>query len=433
MRDRAMQALYLLALEPVAETLADKNSYGFRRERSTADAIAQLFILLARKGAAQWILEGDIRSCFDEISHEWLETHVPMDKTILRKWLTAGYVESRRFFPTQAGTPQGGIISPTLANMALDGLETELLARFGSTDRAHRKHRVALCRYADDFVITGSSKELLENEVRPLVEKFLAQRGLQLSPEKTKITHVAAGFDFLGANVRKYDGKLLIKPSSKNIKAFLDKVREIIKSHAQAKQVDLIRLLNPVIRGWANYHRHIVASKTFVRVDFAIWRALWQWARRRHSLQGARWVLKHYFRSIGNEHGVFCAQVRKPQGQIEWVRLFKASHLPIIRHVKVRWDCNPFDPACEEYYEQRKRARMLLRLAGRPFLKTIWQQQDGICGVCGQLIGEHDKWHCHHVEFRKDGGPDRPSNRHLLHLNCHRQLHHPLGAPARAK
>lgn len=432
MHDRAMQALYLLALEPVAETLADKNSYGFRRERCTADAIAQLFILLARKGAAQWILEGDIKSCFDEISHEWLEQHVLMDKTILRKWLKAGYMESRRLFPTKAGTPQGGVISPTLANWALDGLEKILTDRFGPTQHFDRKHRVSLVRYADDFVITGSSKELLEDEVKPLVERFLAERGLQLSPEKTKITHIAAGFDFLGQNVRKYNGKLLIMPSSKNVQAFLDKVREIIKGNPQAKQENLIGVLNPVIRGWANYHRHIVASRTFADVDYAIWWALWRWARRRHPRKGARWVRSHYFRSIGAENGVFCATVRKPQGSQVVIRLFKASHLRIVRHVKVRWDANPFDPACDEYYEQRKRARMLLNLAGKPFLKTVWEQQDGICRICGQLIGEQDRWHVHHILPRQNSGPDKPSNREMLHRNCHRQIHHPCWAPAQS-
>ncbi len=424
MRDRAMQALYLLALEPVAETCADVNSYGFRRGRCTADAVAQLFILLARKGQAQWILEGDIKSCFDEISHEWLEQHVPMDKAILRKWLKAGYMESRQFFPTTAGTPQGGVISPTLANWALDGLERELSLRFAATQSSTKKNRVALVRYCDDFVITGSSKELLEKEVKPLVEKFLAERGLRLSPEKTLITHIEQGFDFLGQNVRKYDGKLLIKPSSKNVKTFLDKVREIIHGNLQAKQENLIALLNPVIRGWAQYHRHIVASRTFARVDYLIWRALWRWAKRRHPRKGARWVLKHYFTTIGNENGVFCARFNTARGQ-GLVRLFKTSRMPIVRHVKVRGDANPFEPACAEYFEQRKRARMLLRLQESPFLRTIWRQQNGTCEVCGELLGEDEKWHVHHVHQRSKGGSDEAHNRRMLHANCHRQLHHP--------
>ena len=433
MKDRAMQALYLLALDPVAETLADKNSYGFRTKRCTADAIAQLFILLARKGAAQWILEADIKSCFDEISHEWLVKHVHMDKTILHKWLKAGYMESSQLFPTNAGTPQGGVISPTLANIALDGLESELIGRFGATDRLDRKNKVSLVRYADDFVITGISKEMLENEVKPVVEKFLAERGLQLSPEKTKVTHIDEGFDFLGQNVRKYNGKLLIMPSSKNVKTFLDKVRALVKANAMTKQEHLIGFLNPIIRGWANYHRHIVSSRTFAKVDYRIWWTLWRWAKRRHATKGVRWVRKRYFHPIGTENAVFCATVRKSQEQTVVIRLFKASHLRIVRHIKVKWGMNPYDQRCDEYFEQRQRARMLERLTGKPFLRLIWKLQDGLCGVCGQLIGEDDQWHLHHVVLASKGGSDAPKNRRLLHLNCHRQIHHPLGAAARER
>ena len=229
MRDRAMQALYLLALEPVAETLADPNSYGFRAERSTADAIEQCFKLLSRKTAPEWVLEGDIQGCFDHISHGWMQSHIPTDTEVLGKWLRAGFVENRTLFPTEAGTPQGGIISPTLANMTLDGLERVLRERFfrtGPKKGEHYNPKVSLVRYADDFVITGCSRELLENEVRPLVERFLNERGLRLSPEKTKVTHINEGFDFLGQNLRKHGDKLFVRPSKKNMHAFLEKIRD---------------------------------------------------------------------------------------------------------------------------------------------------------------------------------------------------------------
>ena len=242
MKDRAMQAVQLFALQPISETTADKNSYGFRPERATQDAIVQCFLVLSRKASAAWILEGDIRGCFDNINHAWLIDHIPMDKKILQKWLTAGYIHERILYPTEAGTPQGGIISPTLANMTLDGLEAEL-ATFRRQDKVH------MVRYADDFIITGSSKELLEQEVKPLVEKFFSARGLELSPEKTRITHIDEGFDFLGVSIRKYNGKLIVKPSKKNVKAFLDNVRESIKDNKTAKQINMIKLLNPMIKG----------------------------------------------------------------------------------------------------------------------------------------------------------------------------------------
>lgn len=303
MTDRAMQALYLLALEPVAETTADVNSYGFRKERSTADAIEQCFTLLAKSDRAKWVLEGDIKGCFDNISHDWLINHIPLDKVLIKKWLKVGYMEQHTLYPTNAGTPQGGIISPTLANMVLDGLEPMLLKQY--VKKNWNKQKVNIVRYADDFIITGTSKEVLENEVRPMVEKFLAQRGLELSPEKTKITHINEGFDFLGANIRKYKDKLIIKPAKENVKAFLNKLRKLIKRNKTLEQETLITLLNPMIVGWANYHKHIVAKKTFDRVRMEIWRCLWKWAKRRHPNKGRKWVKNKYFLSEGSRHWVF--------------------------------------------------------------------------------------------------------------------------------
>ncbi|WP_234418493.1 group II intron reverse transcriptase/maturase [Dongshaea marina] len=284
MFDRAMQALYLMALDPVSETTADRNSYGFRPQRSTADAIEQIFVNLSRKNSAQWILEGDIKGCFDHISHDWITANVPLDRCIVRKWLKAGYMESSQWNPTEAGTPQGGIISPVLANMALDGLDTVLESHFGKKNtKASYKTKVNYVRYADDFVITGISRELLEQEVKPIVQRFMAERGLTLSAEKTLITHVSDGFDFLGQNIRKYNGKLLIKPAKLNLKVFLAKIKALIKGHKTVPAWKLIEMLNPVIRGWANYHRHVVSKETFSYVDYRIWKMLWQWCRRRHA------------------------------------------------------------------------------------------------------------------------------------------------------
>jgi RNA-directed DNA polymerase len=214
-------------------------------------------------------------------------------------------------FPTEAGTPQGGIISPTLANLTLDGLEKLLSAHFPRgtwKDGKLWQPKVNLIRYADDFIITGDSQELLENEVRPLVEQFLKERGLTLSSDKTRITHIDEGFDFLGQNLRKYDGKPLVKPSKKNTHAFLEKVRGIIDANKALSQAALISLLNPVIRGWVNFHRHCAAKETFDRVDHEIWRALWQWARRRHPKKSRAWVKKHCFPTLRNRAWTFATK-----------------------------------------------------------------------------------------------------------------------------
>jgi RNA-directed DNA polymerase len=192
MKDRAQQALHLLALDPVVETTADRNSYGFRQQRSCADAIQQCFIAL-KVATTQWILEGDIKSCFDAISHDWLLAHVPMDRAILQKWLKAGYMEKHVLHETTEGTPQGGIISAALANCALDGLERVLKEKYPSRTRlkslGDKLPSLNFIRYADDFIITSKSKELLEREIKPLVEQFFQKRGLGLSPTKTVITH----------------------------------------------------------------------------------------------------------------------------------------------------------------------------------------------------------------------------------------------------
>ena len=357
MKDRAMQALYLLALEPIAETLGDSHSFGFRRERCTADAVEQCYSVLSRQNHAPWILEGDIRGCFDFLSHEWMLDKIPMDTEVLRRWLKAGYVENRTLYPTDAGTPQGGIISPTLANMTLDGLEQLLKVAFRRRRDGNKQYRlkVNLIRYADDFIITGPTRDVLENEVQPLVEQFLRDRGLQLSPEKTCITHIEEGFDFLGQNLRKYGGKLLIQPSKKNTHAFLEKVRTIIHTNATAKQEILIRQLNPVILGWANYHRSIVATDTFAKVDHLLWQSLWRWAKRRHPNKPRRWIMRKYWHTIGQRSWVFAVDTgtKTPSGQILWLKLRSAGETKIRRHPQIKGTANPFDPRWRQYFEDR--------------------------------------------------------------------------------
>jgi RNA-directed DNA polymerase len=427
MRDRAMQALYLLALDPVAETTADPNSYGFRTARSAADAIEACFIALCQNNRAKWILEGDIRSCFDQISHEWLLAHIPMDKTILKKWLKAGYVENHRFHATVDGTPQGGIISPALANMTLDGLERLLDSHFPKKGRPEKQAKVNLIRYADDFCITGNSKELLEQEVKPLIEQFLRERGLQLSVEKTVITHIEQGFDFLGQTIRKYQrgkrSKFFITPSKKSVKAFLRKVRKRIKESRNLTAGELIAELNPMIRGWALYHRHVVSKEIFHTADHAIFQAIWNWVRRRHRHKPRRWIKDKYFPDEGPNRWVFTGILKGEEGKVKVVRLLAASSIRIERHTKIRAEANPYDPAWETYFEKRLDVQMNTRLKGKRWLIHLWKEQQGRCPVCSQKITKITGWHSHHILWRSKGGSDRVDNRVLLHPTCHQQVH----------
>lgn len=422
MRDRAMQALYLLALEPVSETTADRNSYGFRPHRACADAIEQCFVNLSRKSSAQWVLEGDIKGCFDHISHEWLIAHVPMDKAILKKWLKAGFMESGSWNPTVAGTPQGGIISPVLANMALDGLDEVLESHFGKKNtKASYKTKVNYVRYADDFIITGISQELLENEVLPIVEAFMAERGLALSKEKTLITHIEQGFDFLGQNVRKYNGKMLIKPSKKNVQTLLNNIRDYLNSNKMAPAQAIIAKLNPMIRGWCNYHRWICASETFKYVDYRIWKMLWKWCRRIHSNRRKRWIKNKYFKTVGERNWVFSAP--KQKGEEGYYRLFYAARVKIDKHVKIRATANCYLPEDEQYFERLKMQRLKKSLAGNLKLWKIVERQNFQCAVCQQTFNSEDEWDIHHIIRRVDGGSDDSSNLMMLHVNCHRQIH----------
>ncbi len=422
MCDRAHQALHLLGLDPVAATTGDANSYGFQREHSLHDAIGHLFNILRQKGSAVWILEADIKSCFDKLAHAWLLEHIPVDKHSLRQWLKAGYIEQGLFHTTEEGSPQGGVISPVIANMALDGLQALLRRHFNP-----RRTKVYLVRYADDFIITAINRELLEKEVLPLVRTFLAERGLMLSEAKPVMTHINDGFDFLGKTLRKHDGKLVITPSRKSEQAVRRKIRRIIRKEGRTLTAyGLIHKLNPVIRGWANSQCHVVSSKAFKQLDHILDNALWQWARRRHPEKTTGWIHLTYFKKPHMPQRIFHTFIPNEAGEKVQVQLFRASSIPIRRHVMIRSEANPYDPAWEPYFEQRAYKNVLdATLWDRPRLRQQWSAQKGICPVCQQRITKETGWEVHHILFRIYGGGDELDNRVLLHPNCHRQVHHP--------
>ena len=351
LHDRAMQALHALALAPVAETLADPNSYGFREGRCCADALEHAHLVLSRKHSPQWVLEGDIKACFDQISHEWLLQHVLLDRQILRKWLQAGYWEKGQLFPTSQGTPQGGIISPLLANMVLDGMQKTIAEAVSK-----RNDKVNFVRYADDFIVTGATEQLLEQKVKPALTDFLRPRGLELSEQKTVITHIKDGLNFLGHTLRKFGDKLLSFPAKSNVKALREKLSLCIKSALGLPQQALLLKLNPLIRGWANYYRHGASKRTFNRLDYHIYWQLVRWAKRRHPNKSAAWKKRKYFSAAGKA-GLFSVRLHKGESHSHMLTLYRAASTTIKRHIKIRGVANPYDPDYTAYFEQRRSFR----------------------------------------------------------------------------
>jgi len=428
--DRAMQALYLLGLDPIAETLADGHSYGFRLERCCADAVDECHKVLRGPhgrdtSGPDWVLEGDITSCYDRINHQWLLDHIDMDRVVLGKWLKAGYLEKQVLFATTEGTPQGGIISPALANRTLDGLQQLLAEHFDTPRSRKRMLKVHLVRYADDFIITGTSKVLLEYEVQPLVEQFLAERGLELSHEKTRITQVEDGFDFLGQTLkRQSNGKVLIKPSKRRVKTFLSKIQETIDNSGSKTAGDLIWRLNQQIKGWTMYHRFVVSRRTFAAVDNRIYWKLRRWCRKRHRNKSWKWIKKKYFQPAGGRSGVFSGVIRDSKGKSWPIQLMAAQGVKTLRWLKIRSEVNPYDPAWELYLEERAVWKLDHTLAGRGQIGYLWKEQGGKCALCGQRLHEEEQpWHRHHRVWRCHGGQNTFDNLELLHANCHRQLH----------
>jgi RNA-directed DNA polymerase len=307
--------------------------------------------------------------------------------------------------------------------MTLDGLEKRIREKYPKASERSRKAKVNLIRYADDFIITGATQDILHNEILPLVKAFLEERGLELSLEKTHITHITDGFDFLGQNIRSYAGTVLARPSQKNVHTFLTKVRTLIKQNAQATAGHLIAQLNPLIRGWANYHRHSSSKQTFVEVDHTIFLALWQWVKRRHPKKNRHWMKDKYFRSEGNRNWVFYGELEGRDGKPDRVRLLYAADTPIRRHIKVKGEANPYDPCWEMYFEERLTVKMRNDLEGRKLALRLWQDQAGICPVCHQTITQTSGWHCHHIQWRVNGGSNKIENQVLLHPICHQQVH----------
>jgi len=419
MADRAMQALVKQALEPEWEAVFEANSYGFRPGRSAHDAIEAIFNAICLK--PKYTLDADIEKCFDRIAHDALlrKLHAiqPVSR-IVRDWLKAGVIDGDTVLYPEAGTPQGGVISPLLANVALHGFEAAVTA-------VSKRQRISVIRYADDFVILCADLATLR-EAKTRGEVWLAEMGLRLKESKTHFTHTLeeyegrVGFDFLGFRVRQYrvgqhrtrtyrgkaGYKTLITPSPQATQRQQSKVRAMVRQRQGAPQAALITTLNPVIRGWTLYYRTSVAKDTFGTLDKLTFGQLAQWARHRHPRKSRAWRYRRYWRHRG-------MRVEFSDGKHT---LVYHRDTPIVRHVKVRGDKSPYDGDWV-YWGER-----LGRDPTKP-KRVAWllKQQASRCVYCGLPFGAADEVEVHHRDGNR--GNNRYTNLALLHLHCHDQIH----------
>jgi RNA-directed DNA polymerase len=299
--------------------------------------------------------------------------HIPMDKRLLRLWLQAGYWDKDQLFPTHAGTPQGGILSPLLANLTLDGMQAALRQAVRPTG-----DKVNFVRYADDFIVTGATQEILEQKIKPALIAFLSQRGLELSEQKTVITHVDNGFNFLGHTVRRYGDKVLTHPAKSNLQALRKKIRTRVQTAAGLSQEALIRQLNPLLRGWANYYRHSSAKRTFSQLDTYLHRQIWNWTKRRHPQHSDGWRKEKYFSAAGPGWN-FSVRLAGPEGKSRLLTLYRMASTKIRRHSQIIGAANPYDLKYTAYFEQRRssarrasdRRTSLIQTFGSLMFKTV--------------------------------------------------------------
>lgn len=342
-KNRVAQAIVKNALEPSWEARFESHSYGFRPGRSTHDAIEQCWRRLNRHCKDRWVLDADVKSAFDNISHDFILQrlgNIPA-RGLIKQWLKAGYVEAELFHDTTSGVQQGGVISPVLANVALDGIQ-ELI---GS--------KVGFIRYADDFVVTARTKEQIE-ALKPVIAKWLSERGLVMNEEKTRIVPVETGFDFLGFNIRHYRNVCLVKPAKTKVLALLNKIRQWLKDHRQVEAGVVIRYLNTLLRGWTQYYKCASSGQTFSYVKHQIWSALWKWCKRRHPGKSQTWIKRKYFRSQAGRDWGFFAETTNEKGERVVDYLIDVSIIPIERHIKVRGAASPDDPDQSTYWNERK-------------------------------------------------------------------------------
>ncbi|MFI0454608.1 group II intron reverse transcriptase/maturase [Actinomadura sp. 6N118] len=440
-KDRVHQARVKNALEPEWEARFEERSYGFRPGRSCHDAVESIFDVAKRRtGVREWVLDADLSAAFDRIHHDRLMQSVgsfPAGDAI-RGWLKAGVMEQGRWSPTHEGTPQGGVISPLLLNIALHGMEEAAgveWKRRGESLGAKPETPV-LIRYADDFVVLTYSKEEAEQIKRKLAE-WLEPRGLRFNEDKTRIVHLDEGLDFLGFNIRKNSQrKIIIKPSQDAVRRIRERLRIEIKALRGHNAAAVLRKLAPIVRGWATYYRGVCSKETFGSLDHYVWKLTYKWATRRHPTKSRHWVADRYFGRFNKSRADKWVFGDRNTGAY----LYKFAWTPIVRHIKVKTGASADDPALADYWANRRRK------AAPPVMDktslSLAMRQKGLCPLCnGTLItgAEYEpdnprawiEWfeatgrrlHKHHLRYRREGGGNGKNNLRLVHADCHRQHH----------
>ena len=439
-RDRCLQAMVKNALEPFWEARFEGISYGFRPGRSCHDAISKIYLLAQPHKRKRWVVDADIKGAFDNISHDYLLQTIGQfpARELIKQWLKAGYLDGADFQTTEAGTPQGGVISPLLANIALHGIEEALTVYKtlpnGKTVVASEGIKrntigrtvgqLAVVRYADDFVVFCETKEAAEQVIETL-RQWLQQRGLELSSEKTRIVHLTEGFDFLGFNVRLYatpqttrtGWKLLIKPSRASVTKIREKLRKVWFSLNGQNAQAVVKSFKPIVRGWANYFRISVASQTFHKLDNWMFKRAVRYARRNHPKKPAYWMKERYFGALNplypKNSWVFGD---KESG----MHVLKFQWFKIERHILVKETASPDDASLQAYWALRncKQSQDL-----KPSAARIAQKQRGCCRRCGESLFNGEEFDLHYKVSKEAGGSDSYGNLELMHRSCHQQVH----------
>lgn len=425
--DRCLQAVVKNALEPEWEARFECSSYGFRSGRSPHDAIQKIYHLALPKNRKKWVLDADIRSCFDQISQQYLLETIgtfPAHE-LIRQWLKAGYLEGNHWHPTDAGTPQGSVVSPLLANIALHGMEAALGVKYKlNHGGVNLRSKRALVRFADDFVVFCETQEDAEAS-KQILEEWMKVRGLTLSSEKTRIVHLSVGFDFLGFNIRQYrvsytktGWKLLIKPSKQSVQKIRNKLRQIWLEQL-GKPIDvLIKKLNPVIRGQAHYFRIGVSSRIFNKLDSWMYQRAKRFVKRTHPNKSGHWRTAQYWGRLNFDRPLDRWVFGSKQ---TGAYLLKFRWFSIKRHILVKGYASPDDPHLKEYWRQREQMKAQTQLI--PSRQKIAKRQDYICPVCGEALLNQEMLQLHHKLPKAMGGDDTYGNLQLVHLYCHQQVH----------